>query len=151
GSLTIIGAQGDDYPGLADVGSAYIFGCAACPAITINPAALPNGRAGALYGQTLTASGGVAPYTFSIWAGALPPGLSLASNGKLTGVPSATGTYTFTVRALADNICAGTRAYTLTVTGTCPLVTINPSNPTLPTGTPGLPYNQTFTAAGATA
>lgn len=46
-----------------------------------------------------TGSGGVAPYTYSIIAGALPPGLTInPSTGAITGIPRNTGTYSFTVQ-----------------------------------------------------
>ena len=48
------------------------------------------------YSSMLAASGGVAPYTFSIVAGALPPGLTLdSSTGAIAGTPSSAGTFTY--------------------------------------------------------
>ncbi|MGE3735012.1 MAG: putative Ig domain-containing protein, partial [Blastocatellales bacterium] len=88
-----------------------------CPAITVNPASLPNGTQGTTYNQTLTASGGAAPYSYIVSAGALPGGLSLAANGTLTGPLTASGTFNFTVKATDANGCFGTRAYTVTVNG----------------------------------
>jgi hypothetical protein len=47
----------------------------------------------------LFADGGVAPYSWSLVAGQLPPGLSLTeSPGRITGTPTTAGTFTFTVR-----------------------------------------------------
>ncbi|MGY3592941.1 hypothetical protein ACVIGB_000972 [Bradyrhizobium sp. USDA 4341] len=47
----------------------------------------------------LTTTGGSGPYTWSLASGALPTGLSLnASSGVLSGVPTTTGTFTFTVK-----------------------------------------------------
>jgi hypothetical protein len=72
------------------------------PALSINTASLPNGGIGTHYDQILTATGGTAPYTWSILAGsgALPTGLSLAaSTGEITGSPTTAGTFTFTVQA----------------------------------------------------
>jgi hypothetical protein len=46
----------------------------------------------------LKAVGGVPPYRWSITDGALPIGLELSEDGKVTGTPSATGSYLFTVR-----------------------------------------------------
>ncbi|HMV48968.1 MAG TPA: putative Ig domain-containing protein, partial [Blastocatellia bacterium] len=88
----------------------------ACAAITVNPATLPNGTAGTMYNQTLTASGGVAPYTFAVSTGSLPNGLSLAANGALTGTPIVAGTFNFTAQAGDANGCQGTRAYSVTIT-----------------------------------
>jgi N-acetylneuraminic acid mutarotase len=86
-----------------------------CGAITINPATLFSGFVNSSYSQTLTATGGTAPYSFSVIQGALPPGLGLSPGGVLSGTPSATGTYNFTVRATSVNGCPGERAYTLQI------------------------------------
>jgi hypothetical protein len=55
--------------------------------------ALPAGAVGAPYSQVLSASGGITPY---LWvANGLPPGLTLAQNGTLSGIPTTAGTYAF--------------------------------------------------------
>ncbi|NOT64283.1 MAG: hypothetical protein HOP19_29045, partial [Acidobacteria bacterium] len=118
-----------------------------CPTITIAPATLPNGSLGAAYNQTLTASGGATPYTFSVMGGALPNGLALSGSGALSGTASASGSFTFTVKATDANGCTATRDYTLVI-GSCPAITINPA--TLPNVTIGVAYNQTLTATGGT-
>ena len=49
------------------------------------------------YSSAFTVTGGVAPYTFSISAGAIPGGLSLnPSTGAITGTPNTVGTFSFT-------------------------------------------------------
>jgi len=69
-----------------------------CPTpVTISPPALPNGIVGIPYSQTITASGGTAPYIFVTSCGHLPVGLSLSPDGVLAGTPSAGGIYVFTV------------------------------------------------------
>ncbi len=60
----------------------------------------PAGEVGAPYSHDFSASGGVAPYTFMIEAGALPPGLSLDSSGHVSGAPTTIGTSSFTVEAI---------------------------------------------------
>ncbi|HNG34785.1 MAG TPA: putative Ig domain-containing protein, partial [Blastocatellia bacterium] len=117
-----------------------------CPTITLNPAGASGGTVGTAYSQTLTASGGTAPYSFSILSGALPPGLNLSANGVLSGTPTAVGTHTFTVMATAANGCTGLQTYTINVA--CPTVTLNPV--TLPNGATGTAYSQTLTANGGT-
>jgi hypothetical protein len=87
-----------------------------CPAINVGPGSLPNGKVGQAYNKTVTGGGGTAPYTFSVASGSLPPGLTLAPSGAITGTPTASGTYTFSIKATDANGCMGTKAYTITVT-----------------------------------
>jgi len=57
------------------------------------------GEVGAGYAPvTLSATGGVQPYMWSISAGALPGGLSLSSDGNVTGTPASPGSFHFTVQ-----------------------------------------------------
>ncbi|MBS1791778.1 MAG: putative Ig domain-containing protein [Acidobacteria bacterium] len=117
-----------------------------CPAITVNPATLPAGNSGQPYNQTLTAAGGALPYSFMISAGGLPMGLTLSLGGALTGTPTVSGSFNFTVTATDNNGCRGVHPYTLTINPPCPAITINPV--TLSAGNAGQTYNQTFTATG---
>jgi hypothetical protein len=66
----------------------------------IQPTTLPNGTTGAGYSQTLTASEGTPAYKqWSVSSGTLPPGLSLdPATGVISGTPTQTGSYTFTVQ-----------------------------------------------------
>jgi hypothetical protein len=50
-------------------------------------------------GATLTASHGTAPYTWTATTGALPPGMSLSSAGAISGTPTQSGAFNFTVQA----------------------------------------------------
>jgi hypothetical protein len=92
-----------------------------CAAVALSPTTLPAGTAGASYTQTLTASGGAGPYSFTNTVGSLPAGLSLSGGGVLSGTPSASGTNTFTVTATDTNGCSGSQAYTLNVSGGVPM------------------------------
>ncbi|NUO77196.1 MAG: autotransporter domain-containing protein [Lysobacter sp.] len=107
---------------------------------TIAPTTLPDPVFNTAYSQTLTASsanGGVAPYTFSVSAGALPPGLALSATGTLSGTPTAAGSYNFTVQATSSNGFSGTRAYSVTVARLAQAITAFAANPAAPTYTPG--------------
>jgi hypothetical protein len=86
-------------------------------AITISPTSLPQATKGSAYSQTLTASGGTAPYTYAVISGALPTGLSLSSGGVISGTPTVAGYFSFTVRATDSVAATGSRAYTLYVSG----------------------------------
>jgi len=133
-------------------GGNTIGGCSAapaCPAITIAPPTVPNGTAGAAYSQTLTASGGTGPYTFSVVSGTLPAGLTLTAGGLLSGTPTTVGTSSITIRATDANGCFAQITYTIVISAAgCPVVVISPS--TTPNGTFGVPYSQTLTATGGT-
>lgn len=96
--------------------------------VSITTSSLPNGTVGASYSQTLVASGGTSPYTWSLASGSgpLPAGLTLTSNGTITGTPTTAGTSTFTVRA-ADS-ASGSAQKSLSIT-------VNPS---------GSSYNSQF-------
>jgi hypothetical protein len=124
-----------------------------CVPLVINPPSLPNGQFGVFYSQTLVASNGTAPYTFSLALGStLPAGLTLSMGGVLSGTPTAPGTVTFTVNVSDINACTGSRTYTITVA--CPAITINPAAAPnsvggLPNGVQGMPYNQTLVASPA--
>jgi hypothetical protein len=72
---------------------------AAQPAPTITTTSLPNGKKGTAYSQTVQATGGTLPYTWSITVGTLPNGLSLnSSSGVISGTPTKIQTKSFTVR-----------------------------------------------------
>lgn len=60
---------------------------------------VPPGTCGESFDFPLRAENGAAPYGWSLVAGALPEGLSLASSGALDGEPTATGHFEFRVRA----------------------------------------------------
>ncbi|WP_440106338.1 beta strand repeat-containing protein [Acidovorax sp. BL-A-41-H1] len=115
----------------------------AAPTIAVAPATLPSAQAYTAYSQALTASGGIAPHTFAVTAGALPPGLTLTSAGVLSGTAGATGTYNFTVTASDSSATpyTGSRAYTLSV--------VQSKSFTGPSPTGGGNITASFTGGGA--
>ncbi|KRA45202.1 putative Ig domain-containing protein [Pseudoxanthomonas sp. Root630] len=116
------------------------------PTITVSPATLPNPTAGTAYAQTVTVSGGVAPYSMAVTAGALPGGITLSTAGALTGTSYQVGTFNFTVTATDANGQTGSRGYTVTLAA--PVLTMTPAAGTL-TAAYGAAYSQTFTAGGS--
>lgn len=91
-----------------------------CPAITLSPPTVPGGTEGVAYGQAITATGGTAPYTFSVTGGSLPPGLTLAPAGALSGTPATAGLSAFTVRGTDANACFAEVLYSMPVTVAVP-------------------------------
>jgi hypothetical protein len=117
--------------------------------ITVNPTNpnLPVGAVDFAYNQTFTATGGIAPFTFAVSAGALPAGLTLATGGTLSGMPTADGEFAFTIQVKDADGFFGQREYTLLIKQS---LIVNPTDPNLPVGTVDLAYNQKFTATGGT-
>jgi hypothetical protein len=117
--------------------------------VTISPTTLSNGTKGGAQGEAysrqLTASGGTAPYTFSILVGSLPAGLSLSTGGLISGSPTSAGVTTFTVQAIDNEGNGGVRQYSLSVLN----ITYLPA--TLPSGTQASAYSQQLSVSGGTA
>ncbi len=71
----------------------------AAPDLVLTPSSLSSANVGTVFSQQFSASGGTAPYTFTVKSGALPPGLALTTSGLLSGIPTAEGNFAFTVQA----------------------------------------------------
>lgn len=128
--------------------TAFTMVVSTAPPIIIAPTTLPNAGVATAYSTTLTATGGNGgPYSYTVVTGALPAGLTLATNGTLSGTPTAGGTFNFTLRAADTAGNTGASGYTLVVSA--PTISIAPT--TLPTLTRNAAYSQTITAAGGTA
>ncbi len=116
-----------------------------CYLVALSPTTLPNGAYNTAYDETITASDGVSPYTYSITSGALPSGLSIGtSTGAITGTPIATGTASFTVTATDTYSNIGAQAYSVHISA--PAITLSPT--TLPNGTYAASYSQSVSGAG---
>lgn len=120
--------------------------------IGTSPSPLPTASVGFAYTASMTASGGVPPYNWSLDTGSpsLPPGLSLSSGGHFTGTPTQSGSFSFVVRAV-DSTLPVPRVSTSPVT-------MNVSTPgqviittaALPNGKAGQAYSYLISAAGGT-
>jgi len=95
--------------------------------LAISTASLLNGVQNQAYSATLTGTGGVAPYTWSVVAGtSLPAGLTLSSGGQITGTPTIIATNTFTVQVKDSGTTqqSATKQLTISVTAAPVLFTI---------------------------
>jgi hypothetical protein len=116
--------------------------------LSITTPSLPVALTGTAYSQTLVASGGVAPLSWSVVTGSLPPGLSLSGGGVITGTPTTVGSSNFTVRVADSTTPQQSAQKALSITVITPLV-ITSTSP-LADGAVGLAYSQTLAASGAT-
>jgi hypothetical protein len=127
-----------------------------CPTITMTAAgALSGGTAGSAYTTSLTQAGALGAPTFSVTAGALPPGLSLSTAGTISGTPTATGTFNFSVTVNDNSGCTAVSSYSITVVCPANPTTLNGlptlcSNAGLYTLTQGLPMGGTYSGTGVT-
>jgi len=88
------------------------------PLSIITPSPLPTGTVGAPYSLTLTASGGLAPYTWSAIAAALPPGLALSPTGVLGGSPTIAGSFVFTADVRDNSSNTASKSFSMSVVAT---------------------------------
>ncbi|MGA8026351.1 MAG: putative Ig domain-containing protein [Bryobacteraceae bacterium] len=123
------------------------------PTISCTPTTGPT-QVGVFYSATCTASGGIAPYTWSISAGALPAGLTLSSTSgssiTISGTPTTPGAYSYTVQVTDTLSQTAEQSYSGTIAAVTSTLTIGCSPNTGPTQV-GVAYSATCTAAGGTA
>jgi len=117
------------------------------PSVSIStPSPLPAGTAGIAYSLAMQATGGTQPYRWSIVSGALPGGLTLGSDGTISGTPAAAGTFSFTAEVTDAASWGATAVVALTIH---PALTITTSSQ-LPAGVAGAAYSARLAAAGGT-
>ena len=133
--------------GLAGI---QLDGSLSCPALAFSPTFLPSASTGNAYSQSVNVSGGAGPFCFALTAGSLPPGVLFnAGTGEISGTPSVAGNYGFTLAATTGAACVSTHDYVLSVSRTCPPITLAPA--TLPPARVGVAYTDTLSASGAVA
>jgi len=120
--------------------------------LTVAPAALtitsgsplPSGTVTVAYNRTLTATGGIGGYTWSLTGGSLPAGLGLSGAGVISGTPTAAGTSNFTVQ-VTSGAQSTSKSFDLTINAVPPvdITTLSLSNATV-----GTAYSRTLTATG---
>jgi hypothetical protein len=68
--------------------------------LAVTTSSLSSGTVGRSYSGALAGTGGTPPLSWSVLSGQLPPGITLASNGTLSGRPTTAGTYSFNVHVV---------------------------------------------------
>ena len=85
--------------------------------LTIATAAIPDGRQGSAFNHQMSAAGGKPPYRWAISTGSLPPGLGLGeTTGMISGTPSASGNFNFTIDVSDADSHTVRKALSITVT-----------------------------------
>jgi hypothetical protein len=89
---------------------------------TSGTCALADSIVNNFYFTSLSASGDTQPpFTWTLAGGTLPAGLSLASNGQISGSSTATGTSTFSAKVTDPTGKTATQAFSITITPPPPL------------------------------
>ncbi len=121
----------------------------AAPPLAITTTALPSAIENTPYTASLTATGGVTPYVWSIASGTLPPGLTLNVGGSVTGIPTTAGTVSFAVQVADAESTPQTATAELSITIASPPLTITTT--LLPAAIETIAYTASLTAAGGVA
>lgn len=114
--------------------------------VSVTTATIPGGMVNLAYTTTIAATGGLAPYSFSVSAGSLPAGITLAtSTGVLSGTPTTAGSSTFTVQVADSETPAvtATQSFTVLIVPTLAITTTS-----LPAANIGVSYSSTIVATG---
>lgn len=112
--------------------------------LSITTTTLPAAAVNINYSVSLQASGGSGVYTWTAPAGSLPPGLTLQTNGVLSGIPTVGGTYPVSVQVTDTSGQTVQRSFVLTVSS------LGIGAASLPTGQYNSPYSFTLSASGGT-
>src|SRR5688572_13963446 len=106
---------------------------------------LPDGVVATAYSQTLAATGGTGPRTWTVVSGSLPAGLTLSTAGVISGTPTTAGTSNFRIRVVA--VTLHEKDFVLRINTPVTITTASP----MPNATEDTNYSQTLTASGGTA
>jgi hypothetical protein len=119
--------------------------------LMVTTTTLPNGMLNTAYSQTLSATGGVGPDSWTLASGTLPTGLAISSGGVISGTPTAGGSFSFTVQATDAESPSQTakQALSITINTTSSGLSITTKSP-LPGATLGSTYSAMVTASGGT-
>ena len=119
-----------------------------CGALQVTTTTLPGATVGSYYNLQIQASGCTQPFSWSLSPGsaALPAGMNLDGGGNLSGTPTSSGTFNFTVRVTDNTLTTADRALSMSISAAIPPLQVTTTS--LPNGATGQFYNQTISAAG---
>jgi hypothetical protein len=73
-------------------------------ALVITTTTVPDATQSKAYSFQLVATGGVTPYTWSVFSGSLPAGIVLSASGLLSGIATVTGAFNFTAQVVDSGV-----------------------------------------------
>jgi arabinan endo-1,5-alpha-L-arabinosidase len=107
--------------------------------LAITTTSLAGGTVAVSYSATLAATGGSGSgYAWSVSAGTLPGGMTLASSGILSGTPTATGTFNFTAEVTDSSQASATASLNLVIAAAGPLTDYELTGDTSPVHDPSI-------------
>jgi hypothetical protein len=104
-----------DSLGTSSTKSLFIIVVPPPPPLVIQTVQLPETTAERPYSQSLQATGGVPPYTWSIASGSLGAGLNISADGNISGTPTTAGTSVFVVRVMDSAQQTSTRTLAINI------------------------------------
>jgi len=117
--------------------------------LIIKTMTMPSGAVGTSYSYTLAAQGGLPPYSWSLTAGALPPGLQLEANtGLVAGTPSVAGTESIGFEVQDSGQHSASMTLTINIAAQTPSSPLGINTTTVPAGTIGASYSFALSADG---
>lgn len=142
------GCSSDGGTGCNTIAQAQMYTINVCDALSISTSSLPDGKVGTNYTTIMASSGGIAPYTWG--ATDLPDGLSISSDGIISGSPTESGTFNpvITVTDACGSTVAVSKTFTLKI-ASVPCSTLSVKTKSLPNGRVGTAYSATLVASGS--
>ncbi len=116
------------------------------PLVIIPTPPPPAAVIGVSYSATLTAKGGLQPFTWALASGTLPPGLSISAGGVISGTPTAVGTTNFKVQVTdsqTPTAAVDIASESITVNNLLSITTTS-----LTSGSLNVPYSASLVASG---
>lgn len=110
--------------------------------IGLTSSPMPAATVGSSYSQSMSVSGGIAPYAWSLASGSLPAGLSLSTGGVITGTPTTSAKSSSFTAKVTDSM-GKTATSSLNIR-----VNVSITTATVASATQGTSYSQTLVSVG---
>lgn len=120
--------------------------------LSLSNTSFPNGNRGITYQNLAYPSGGLSPYSFSVTAGSLPPGMTVSSVGgaaQFSGIPTQAGTFPFTLQVTDSGTGSLQQTATAQLSITIDAI-LQINSLSLPSGVENRSYSATLTAVNGT-